>query len=486
MNERTATSLIKLLLALSAFFATGLFALGAYVYRSHASTRFLQAELVQKQELQRTFLKQLPSDQCLFPHFKNAVAFCFNPFIGQATLWGAPGHPYPVNLLGLRGPAVALPAPGRRRIVLVGDSFYFGWKLTEEEKLGSALQRLLKDLPYDVVTMAVPGWNVRSEAAFLKGTFNTLRPDVIVWEVCPNDTWDVGGVIPPASLSWDFSPQNREPETNAFNAMNTPLPVLPAILARQKENLGLIDAVRREYGVTVLAAPTEIPPALWGLLAQQAGVHLPVHFIPDKFKWDRRALISESDSHPTSWATEHFALGYAAKLVDMGVLPAFPMTPDQQEQLQEWKAVNAVAVGPADLDRDVRELGQTLPETFTTEADFRRVVAGYMWEGRLGRHGIVHLRVPAGRADVTFVVEPLPQVPRFQRQMQVAVRDFEARETVTSRDIPSSAGRVSLSFPLPTGTSRFPFYEVEWRFNYDDCDYPNRCFSARLVSISSR
>src|SRR6185503_12197043 len=125
----------------------------------------------------------------------------------------------------------------------------------------------------------------------------------------------------------------REPEANAFNSMNVPLPVLPAILARQRENLALIDAVRRDYGVTVLVAPAEIPPALWGYLAQGAG-DLPVHFIPDKFKWDRKAIISDSDTHPTPWATERLALGYAAKLVDMGVLPAFPLTPEQQEQLK--------------------------------------------------------------------------------------------------------------------------------------------------------
>src|SRR5688572_21912315 len=44
---------------------------------------------------------------------------------------------------------------------------------------------------------------------------------------------------PPGTLSWAFSPQNREPERNAFTVMNNPLPAMPFVVERNLANLGI-------------------------------------------------------------------------------------------------------------------------------------------------------------------------------------------------------------------------------------------------------
>lgn len=485
MSEKGTEAVARLLLALTAFFGCGFVALGAYVWRTHRQAVQLRAELAQRQELKKTLAQQLTSDQCLFPHAKNAVCYAFHPFIGQATLWGAPGHPYQVNVMGLRGPNIQPPGPGRKRIVLLGDSYFFGWKLREEEKLEHHLQALLQDQPVDVVTVAMPGWNVRSEASFLRSVMRTLRPEAVVWEVCQNDVWDTGGVVPLASLSWEFSPQTRDLDDNAFNSMNHPLAVLPAIRARHEENLALVDAVQRDFGVKVLVVPIEIPAGVWGLLTAGAHVNLSSWFVPDKFKWDRRALISADDSHPTDWANERLAVGFAARLADLGVLAPLHFSPEQEDELRTWREVNAAGPAPGALDHDVAEWAPLLPEAMTSEPDFRQVVAGHLGEGRMGRHGLIHLRVPPGRSHIAMELDPVPYAPHFRRLLTVDVRTFEDRRRTVVRALQEDETHVRLHLPLPEGRSRFPIYELEWRFNYDDCDYPNRCFSAFLRSVSS-
>jgi hypothetical protein len=138
------------------------------------------------------------------------------------------------------------------------------------------------------VTVAVPGWNVRSEAAFLASHMRDLDPDAIVWEICPNDTWMIGAVIPPGGLSWGFSPQNADLDGNAFTVMNNPLPLMPYVVDRHLENLARMDEAHTAFGVPVLAAPVDIPMADWAFLAQKAGRSLPARFTPRVFAGDRR------------------------------------------------------------------------------------------------------------------------------------------------------------------------------------------------------
>jgi hypothetical protein len=482
--ERVSASVVKLLLALCAFFATGFAALGAYVYRTHARVQVLQAELGQKHELQQRMMEAVPSDHCLFPHFKNSVGYVFNPFLKEGTLWGS-GAPYAINPFGLRGAPFGPRPAGRRRIVLVGDSWFFGWKMTEADKLQAHLQGLFKNVPWDVITVALPGWNVRSQAAFVNGHIRYLDPDVIVWSICQNDTWDVGGVVPPGTLGNVISAQNADPDGNAITLINRGLPVLPFEARRQRQNLALMAEVRARFGVPVLAAAVDFPPAEWAATMEGTSFDLPVQFIPPRYRTDARAVLSPLDSHPTPWLLQSMALGYAARLVDMGILPAESLKDADPEVLAEWRA-NGTLPDRAQVDRHLQAVASGLLAAYSTPADFQRVAAGIMDEGgRMGRHGLVHLNVPPGRGSVRFEFEAADYTPRFARQVTLAVRDMEGRETSTTRAFSGQRQRVVCDLALPPGPSRVPAYEIEWAFNYDECDYPTRCFSGHLARVSS-
>ena len=59
------------------------------------------------------------------------------------------------------------------------------------------------------------------------------------------------------------------------------------------------------------------------------------------------------------------------------------------------------------------------------------------------------------------------------------------RRPTSTRPFSGAAQRVALRGALPAAASRYPVYEVEWRFNYDECEGPTRCTAARLVGLRS-
>jgi hypothetical protein len=461
-------------------------ALASYLWRHQREIRETSAQLRQKAELQVRAVQYLPSDQCLYPHAKTAIGYALNPFMKRGTLWAPKDRPYAINSWGLRGGEIGPKPAGRKRVVLLGDSWFFGWLIGDDERLESHLRRVMKGAPVDFVTVAVPGWNVRSEAAFLESHMRELDPDAILWEICPNDTWMVGAVIPPGSLSWGFSPQNRELESNAFTQINNPLPLMPYAMDRHLENLAFMDGVRSRFGIPVLAAPVDIPPADWGFLTRRRGQSLPVRFVPRVFAGDRKGWISDVDSHPTRWMNERLAVGYATKLAAMGVLPPPDLDAGQQAVLREWESYNAARPSEEEIEAQIRSVMEQVPAGYETDEDFGRVAAGADREGTMGRRGLLYVHA-AGRAPspaVAIEVEVGAYAARFLRELTVTVRSFERDETAGTKAFSGAAQRVALRVPAPA-TSRYLVYEVEWRFNYDECPDPTRCSAARLLSVRS-
>jgi hypothetical protein len=459
-------------------------ALAAYLWRHQREIRELNAQLRQRAELQARVAQSLPSDQCLYPHAKTAVGYVLNPFMGKGTLWGPKDRPYAINSWGLRGAEIGARAAGRKRVVLLGDSWFFGWLIDDGDRLESHMRRVMKDAPVEFVTVAVPGWNVRSEAAFLAGHIRELDPDAVIWEICPNDTWMIGAVIPPGALSWGFSPQNPDLDGNAFTQLNNPLPLMPYVVDRHRENLALMDHARTAFGLTVIAAPVDIPREDWSFLVPESGRALPSRFVPRVFARDPKGWISTVDSHPTAWMNERLALGYLSKLAAMGVLTLPALRPEQQAIVDEWERFNAERPAPEQVEAHVRSVMEQVPEAYATQSDFARVAAGVERDGTMGRRGLAYLRARGASPEVAVEVDVGPYAPRFQRELTVSVRTFERAEAAARARFSGAAQRVAVRVPSP-GAGRYPVYEVEWRFNYDECTYPTRCTAARLVSLRS-
>ena len=96
-----------------------------------------------------------------------------------------------INPDGLRGPQIPLErAPGRSRILLLGDSFAFGHGVNDEETSAHALSRLLPAT--DVVNLGVTGYSTDQELLLLRERGLDWQPDLVILYLCANDLLDNG------------------------------------------------------------------------------------------------------------------------------------------------------------------------------------------------------------------------------------------------------------------------------------------------------
>jgi lysophospholipase L1-like esterase len=87
------------------------------------------------------------------------------------------------NRYGLRGPDPVLPKPaGTFRILMLGDSFTFGFPVKEEEAFVSLIEQGLKSrgYPVDVVNGGVSGYSPTLEYVSLRDEYLAFDPDLVV------------------------------------------------------------------------------------------------------------------------------------------------------------------------------------------------------------------------------------------------------------------------------------------------------------------
>ena len=87
-----------------------------------------------------------------------------------------------INSLGLRGPEIQAAAADGLRILVVGDSFVFGWGVEADEGLVPRLEaRLQETIPeLEVVNGGHPGFGLQDELDWLATYGLELQPDLIV------------------------------------------------------------------------------------------------------------------------------------------------------------------------------------------------------------------------------------------------------------------------------------------------------------------
>jgi lysophospholipase L1-like esterase len=99
-----------------------------------------------------------------------------------------------VNALGLRGPerTVGKP-PHTARILVLGDSFAFGFGVAQDETFSAELERLLRErgLEVEVLSSGVPGWSLDNELVYLRTEGFELEPDLILLASSENDLSDL-------------------------------------------------------------------------------------------------------------------------------------------------------------------------------------------------------------------------------------------------------------------------------------------------------
>jgi len=107
---------------------------------------------------------------------------------GEGILFGAAVR---VNRNGLRGPEITpTPAPGVRRVLVLGDSVVFGQGLPDDETLTAVLARDLGatgGARWEVLNGGVPGYDTVAEVRFLEAVGLALQPAIVVVGASLND-----------------------------------------------------------------------------------------------------------------------------------------------------------------------------------------------------------------------------------------------------------------------------------------------------------
>lgn len=93
---------------------------------------------------------------------------------------------FDTNAAGLRGPEVPVErTPGRRRIVVLGDSFAWGHGVSAGLAFPEVIDAALPDT--DVVNLGVPGYDLAKLLAFYRRVGRRYRPDLVIVSICQND-----------------------------------------------------------------------------------------------------------------------------------------------------------------------------------------------------------------------------------------------------------------------------------------------------------
>ena len=97
---------------------------------------------------------------------------------------------YRTNGHGLRDRDRPAKQPGTRRVLVMGDSYTWGYAVAEEEAFPQAAERLLKDRgrpDIEVINGGVPDYNSRQERQLLAQLLPIYQPDAVFLAYVVND-----------------------------------------------------------------------------------------------------------------------------------------------------------------------------------------------------------------------------------------------------------------------------------------------------------
>jgi lysophospholipase L1-like esterase len=124
---------------------------------------------------------------------------------------------YQLNKSGFRdGERMQQKEKGASRILVIGDSVAYGYKVKYEEIFSRRLEALLRERPaskkVEVITLAMPGLNTKQESALLVKEGSLYEPDLIILPFVLNDA--------EAGVSY----QTRQESTCRIELLHLPMP----------------------------------------------------------------------------------------------------------------------------------------------------------------------------------------------------------------------------------------------------------------------
>lgn len=121
------------------------------------------------------------------------------------------GTSFSTNSAGMRGPE--LRDDGSIRILAVGDSCTWGWRVAQDQSYPAVLQRVLdgrtNPAPYQVLNAGVPGYTSYQGLVYLREKGLALKPGVIIAGFGFNDANELGDVEEQIAFERRFLPLMR-------------------------------------------------------------------------------------------------------------------------------------------------------------------------------------------------------------------------------------------------------------------------------------
>ena len=114
-----------------------------------------------------------------------------------------------LNDRGFRGQEWDLQADSRSKILVLGDSYTFGWGVSDVETYPHYLQEMLdrRKKRYQVLNAGIPGYGISEELALFQELSQEFKPAVVVLGIVMNDAQPPGNVptLPQTTYRFAFS-----------------------------------------------------------------------------------------------------------------------------------------------------------------------------------------------------------------------------------------------------------------------------------------
>ena len=151
------------------------------------------AEVIFRWYTQRTFDDEFPEWTENLVVVRGAQVFAFKPnasgvFPGSVDMKRT--FPYRTNSHGLRDRDRPAKPPGTKRVLVIGDSYTWGYAVAEEEAYPQVAERLLAERgrpDIEVVNGGIPDYNSRQERQLLAQLMPIYEPDAVFLAYVVND-----------------------------------------------------------------------------------------------------------------------------------------------------------------------------------------------------------------------------------------------------------------------------------------------------------
>jgi hypothetical protein len=480
-NEKLLEALLFLCAVL---FAIAL-ASGIYAYWSTGEIRKAKSLVAGPQELMERLMQGRDSDECARPHTISDIGFVLNPSLKRCTLWVDEDQAYDVNSMGLRGGEILMPDPRRKRVLVVGDSWVWGWKQSDSDRLAVQLSTLLKKglmaagndskaaEGYEFHTVAMPAWNVISEHAFLESHYARLQPDYVIWVMTQNDVIDIAGVIPPGVIAHSLSTQvhNHAP----FDEYSMTLYPMPFLRERWETNIGLVNRFQAKYNIPVLGMFVHMSKGFVSYVTERVQPEFPV-LMGSPLHKDKRWNVTPNDSHPSSWASRAMALAFLNEMSKSEFLPELHWKAEDRQLIDAWTMWQTTEkatfkLGPY-TDSWVKKTPWKYPQETGPEDEGSRT-----W---IEDKGVLFINVRESDNALALVLKVDKNLLITRRVINFRISsqkgdavDFEAVLTAPLSEI---------QLPLPKGRDQ-PLIEVRWLSDFIVASAPDSRSIAELISL---